>query len=82
MATITLTIPDGIIQRVIDGVCLANNYQDTINGVPNTETKAQFAKRMLKEQTIRWIKQAEVIAASNAAAETASGNVDSTITIT
>jgi hypothetical protein len=49
MATITFTIPDAQIGQLVDDICLALNYQETINGSANPETKAQFAKRMIKQ---------------------------------
>lgn len=60
MAVISITIPDAQINRVIDGICLACNYQATINGVANPETKAQFAKRMLIEQMKALVSQGEM----------------------
>lgn len=44
MATITLTIPDAQIQRVITAFCA--NYGYTQSQLPN-ETQANFTKRMV-----------------------------------
>lgn len=60
MAVISITIPDAQINRVVDGVCLAYNYQATIGGSPNPETKAQFAKRMLIERLKQMVMQGEM----------------------
>jgi hypothetical protein len=55
MATITITIPDNEIARAISAICKKYNYQDTILGtpeqgmIPNPESKAQFAKRMVAQ---------------------------------
>lgn len=42
MAQRTYTIPNAQVSRVLDGVVYQNGYQDTINGQPNPQTKAQF----------------------------------------
>src|SRR5512143_1305688 len=57
MATITVTIPDDKLARVIDGVAAAGGYQENIrqpdgSTIPNPETKGQFVKRMV----VRWVK--------------------------
>lgn len=67
MANITITIPDNEISRAINAICSKYNYQDTIivdidkGPIPNPETKAQFAKRMvariIKEAVLEQEKQ-------------------------
>ena len=56
MATITITIPNPVANRVIDSVCERYGYEDTIeddgNRIPNPISKAQFAK----QQLIAWVK--------------------------
>lgn len=53
MANITITIPDNQIARAINALCSRYNYQDmvtidiNIGPVPNPETRAQFARRMV-----------------------------------
>lgn len=49
MATITFTIPDNQIGQLVDDICLALNYQSTIDGQANPETKTQFARRMIRQ---------------------------------
>jgi len=49
MASITITIPDAVMPRVIDGLCGQGNYQAVVDG----ETKGQFAKRYVLE----WIRR-------------------------
>lgn len=55
---VTITIPDQYASRVIDAYCAVYGYQATIDGQPNPETKAQYAKRMLlqnmKEVTLEY----------------------------
>ena len=53
MASITITIPDVVMPRVVVGLCGQGNYQAVIDGVPNPETKGQFAKRYVLE----WIRR-------------------------
>lgn len=54
MATMTLTVPDPIVQDVVDAFADAYGYQAEIddgegNQIPNPETDIQFAKRMIRE---------------------------------
>jgi len=68
VASIAINIPDGKLQRVIDGIAVARNYRATMSdGTPNPETKAQFARRMVAEQIKDWVAQAEGAAADIAA---------------
>ena len=60
MASYTITIPDNIVSRVIDGIAYQHKYQDEIDDpstpgevIPNPESKVAFAKRMNK----RWIRE-------------------------
>lgn len=60
MATITITIPDNMIDRVVDAVCARGRYSAFLtDGVtPNPQTKAQFAKAQvvmfLRHSTIEY----------------------------
>jgi hypothetical protein len=45
-ADITITIPDALLPRVVDGFCGAFNY-DVNRSTATNETKAQFARRMM-----------------------------------
>jgi hypothetical protein len=47
--SLTLTVPDAIKTDVINAFAYAYKYQDTINGQPNPQTKAQFAKEIIKQ---------------------------------
>jgi hypothetical protein len=53
MASITITIPDAQVQRVLDAFSHRYGYQDQIDGAPNPQTKVQFAK----QQVALWIKR-------------------------
>jgi len=74
MAEITITIPDGIVNRVLDGVAKLHNYESRKIGA---ETKAQFGKRMVRETIKGWVLVSEINTAKDAQ-EAAS---DSEITI-
>ena len=47
--SLTLTVPDAIKGDVVESFAYAYKYQDTINGQPNPQTKAQFAKEIIKQ---------------------------------
>ncbi len=51
MATLTFTFDTGAVplNRILDAFATAYSYQSIIDGVPNPETKAQFARRMVME---------------------------------
>lgn len=63
MATLSINIPDNQVTRVNDAIAALFNYQATINGSPNPETKAQFARRMVIENLKRLVAQGESAAA-------------------
>lgn len=50
MATLTFTFDTGTITtaEILDAFAKAYNYQVTINGQPNPETKAVFARRQVR----------------------------------
>lgn len=54
MAQLTITYPDGMAQRIVNGFSAAHNYQAQIRDVSNQlidnpESKAQFVKRKIIE---------------------------------
>lgn len=54
MASITITIPNPVLTRVIDGVALGHGWKPLVddgngNQIPNPETKTDYAKRIIKE---------------------------------
>lgn len=57
---LSITIADAQATRVIDGICTRHDYQPTINGVPNPETKNQFAKRMLIQDIKLMVRDSEL----------------------
>lgn len=54
MATISITIPNPVVNRVIDAMCNIYSYQPIINGQPNPITKQEFARLQL----IKFMKEA------------------------
>ena len=77
MATVTFTIPDAIVSRVNNGIANYHGYQETLpDNTPNPESKAQFAKRKLKETLKAWVVASESNAGFLAAQTTANSEVD------
>jgi hypothetical protein len=87
MASITLTIPDEIAKRVIDGFCNQRGYQEqvvldgTSELVTNPEKKIDFIKRKLSEQILQDVKNDEVQKAIEAVRATALEKVAKDIVI-
>jgi hypothetical protein len=66
----TGTVP---LTRIIDAFALAYNYKTTLpDGSANPETKANFARRMVKENIIGIVKSQE----TKTAIETAQGTIN------
>ena len=85
MATISFTIPDAQLTRVVNALCVTYGYQDTMGytgtppdlvPVPNPETKGQFAKRMIAEHIKNCVKQVEGGAATLQAQQTTNSAID------
>jgi len=82
MASITITIPDAIASRVVNGFAIHYGYAAILqDGTPNPETKTQFAKRKLIELIKQAVKASEIQTAANAAATTAADSVDTDIVL-
>lgn len=54
--TVTVTYPDNKQADLRDTLCLALDYQDTIDGQPNPQTKAQFLNIKCQEVLATWIR--------------------------
>lgn len=81
--TISLSIPDAQVTRVVNAMCAIGNYQSTLaDGSANPQTKAQFAKQMLITYVMNTVKAVEAQAAVDNARTTAISNVDSQVVIT
>lgn len=73
---ISVTIDENDKNRVIDAFCAQYGYQETINGKPNPQTKAAFAKAKVLEYIKEIVKGHEAGAAAKAAIETAVASAD------
>ena len=83
MAQITITIPDTILTRVLNGFAKRYNYSPVLDdGSSNPETKTQFAKRKVIEFIKQAVKDAEIQDASNTAATTAAASAETDIVLT
>ena len=73
MATLNLsvTVPDAQATAILADFCAYNGYQETINGAPNPQTKAQFAKQVV----IKFVRESVNAQRAAAAALTASQTV-------
>lgn len=82
MAQITLTIDDTQVNRISDGLGWTATIKD-VNGnvIPNPLTRGQYIKKFVGAFVIRQVKTYESRRDAMAAAQTASDNVDSQITI-
>lgn len=69
MATLTFTYETSNVplSRIVDAFASQHNYQATINGSPNPETKSQFARRIVREYIVRTVQAQEAEAAIQAA---------------
>lgn len=80
MAEIKITIPDPVVGRLIDAIALEYDYVRT---KLSSETKGQFAKRMLIEDWAkRILREQEGRNAGEAARATAASAADSQVSIT
>ena len=72
MATITLTFDTGAasVASIMNDLADANGYEATINGQPNSQTKAQFAKEMVRQYIVRTVREHRRQQAAIAAAST------------
>lgn len=77
MASITITIPDAVVGRVLDAIAVRYSWS-TETGL----TKTQFAKRIIVNLLKETVKMHESEIASKAAAQTAGEAVESEIDIT
>jgi hypothetical protein len=95
MATITLTIDNARIARVVDAICANNGYQETVPNpdptwdgvlkpqyIPNPQTKAQFTNAWLRKTLKEQTRQHEGNRAAESARVAAMAAVDVEITIT
>jgi hypothetical protein len=96
MAEFKINIPDDQVQRVLDAVAMCHGYQATIpddnipmdewdedtNYIPNPESKAQFANRIVREFLKKMVIACESKAAANTARAAAKATAEAEIDIT
>lgn len=76
MADVTITIPDAEVTRVLTAFGNQLGYTGT-NPQGQAETRAQFARRKLREYIVTIVKQHEGSVAERAARTTSDTSVDS-----
>lgn len=81
MAQLTITIPDAQTARVFDAFAAAYGYQATIDGQPNPQTRAQFARQKVIEFIKNTVKAQEAQAAADSARSAAAANVESQVNL-
>lgn len=90
MAQIIIDIPAGVTTRVLNAIAVKYGYQETLPAgtpeepttIPNPETKAQFAKRMVIKHVKDIVREYEASQAQTAAFNSAATTADNEITIT
>lgn len=91
MATITINIPNPILNRVIDAYSYQHGYQDEVPDrdgsgrdtlIPNPETKQQFVRRMLVRHIKQAIRAYEVRLAEDTARQAAHDKVENEVNVT
>lgn len=87
MATLTITIPNPILNRVLDGYAYQHGYQDEIPDTPNTtkpnpETKNQFVRRILEKHIKQSVRVYERRRDEELAGKAADDKVESEISLT
>lgn len=94
MATITITIPNPLLNRVIDAYAYQHGYQDEIPSasaepgpsqdilIPNPETKNQFVRRMLVRHVKQAVRAYEGRIAEDTARQEAHSKVEAEINLT
>lgn len=77
MATITLTIPDPVLNRVLDAIASSKGY-----GPGSGQTKAQFARSVIAAYIKSIVVEYESRSAADTAFRTAASTADTDIAIT
>ncbi len=69
MATLSFTYETGIVplSRIVDAFALQGGYEEIIDGLPNPETKAQFARRTVRRFIMDIVRAADYRVAEEAA---------------
>ena len=81
MATLNLsvTVPDAQATAILADFVAYNGYQVTIDGAPNPQTKAAYAKQVVVKFVRESIKAQRAAAAALAASQTVIADVDAIV---
>lgn len=82
MATITLTVPNGVANRVLDAIATKYGYSGFLADKVTPQTKIEFYKAWIIKQTLAAVSEQEANTAAAAAANAASTDVTTNIVIT
>ena len=88
MADITITIPNAQLTRVVNAVSTVNGYEPFLRDsdgaltIPNSETRTQFARRMIIEYAMNCVRQLESKTDAEASRQAAINKVNMEVTIT
>lgn len=82
MATITLTIPNGVTNRVLDAISTKYGYTGFLANGTTPQTKAEFVKAWIVRQIMTAVKEQEANTAAATAASNANADADTNIVIT
>lgn len=72
MANITLTIPDNMLNRVVDAIASEYHYDASKDG-----TKAQFAKKVVTDFIKRTVKESELSLSIKNSSDSITADIDS-----
>jgi len=76
MATISITIPNAIANRVMDAMAYQHGYQDIVDDKPNPETKVSFCKKVMIKMVKESVKAYEANRDAEAARKLAIANAE------
>lgn len=83
MAQLTFTIPDAQMARVIDALCGAYGYRtETSPGVPNPQTRPQFAREQVRNFIASAVRAWEGRQAGESASQQAMAKADQEVSVT
>lgn len=82
MATITLTVPTAVANRVLDAIATKYGYTGFLANGTTAQTKTEFYKAWIIKQTLAAVSEQEANTAAAAAANAANTDVNTNIVIT
>ena len=82
MASMTITVPTAVAQRVVNGFAIYHGWEPEIDGEPNPESKFEFMKRIMSEMLIDAVVYVEGLEAQQQAREAQEAAARAAIQIT